>query len=186
MNQYEGMFLFDPTFAATFENCEQEIRRLMDRIGAELLFCKLWDERRLAFRIKGRKRGAYVLTYFKCDPSKIAELEGDARLSEQLLRLLVLRAEGYGEEQFERSMTMAQQTEERGGGDDDRRGPRRGGRDRDRDRGDRDRGDRDRGDRDRGDRGGRGDRTGGERKSESGPGGATATAEKTPEESDSD
>lgn len=180
MNQYEGMFLFDPTFAATFENCEQEIRRLMDRIGAELVFCKLWDERRLAFRIKGRKRGAYVLTYFKCDPSKIAELEGDARLSEQLLRLLVLRADEYGEEQFERSMTMAQQVDDRGG-DDDRRGPRRGG-GRDRDRGDR--GDRDRGD--RGDRGPRGDRPGREEKSESGAGGGTATAEKTPEKSDSE
>ena len=29
MNQYEAMFLFDPTFGNTFENCEKEIRRLI-------------------------------------------------------------------------------------------------------------------------------------------------------------
>ena len=55
MKQYEAMFLFDPNFGASFENCEKEVRRLMDRAEAELLFCRTWDERRLAYRIKGRK-----------------------------------------------------------------------------------------------------------------------------------
>jgi len=94
LNQYEAMFLFDPTFGASFENCEAEIRRLMARAEAEILLCQKWDERRLAYKIKGRKRGVYVLVYFKAPADKITPLERDAQLSEQILRLLVLRADG--------------------------------------------------------------------------------------------
>lgn len=136
MNQYEGMFLFDPTFGAAFENCEGEIRRIMDRAGAEILFCKKWDERRLAYKIEGRKRGVYVLVYFMAPPLKVSGIERDAQLSENVLRLLVLRAEGVTPEMMEKSMdTQRREAEEmdrereREGGYDDR------GRGRHRDRG---------------------------------------------------
>ncbi len=102
MNQYEAMFLFDPTFGNTFEKCEKEIRRLMERAQGEVLICRKWDERRLAFKIKGRKRGIYALVYFKAASEKIASLERDAQLSEPILRLLVLRADTLPREEVER------------------------------------------------------------------------------------
>lgn len=102
MNQYEAMFLFDPTFGNAFEKCEAEIRRLMERVQAEMLFCRKWSETRLAFRIEGRKRGVYVLVYFKAAPDKIVTLERDAKLSERILRLLVLRADHMTREAMER------------------------------------------------------------------------------------
>jgi len=88
------MFLFDPTFGASFENCEAEIRRLMERAGAEIVFCRRWDERRLSFKLKGRKRGLYVLVYFKGPADKITGLERDCQISENILRVLVIRADG--------------------------------------------------------------------------------------------
>ena len=113
LNQYEAMFLFDPTFGASFENCETEIRRLMDRAEAELVFCRKWDDRRLAYRINGRKRGVYVLTYFKAKPEKIVPLERDAQLSEDVLRLLVLRADDVTPEAMERAFNMSRVTASR-------------------------------------------------------------------------
>lgn len=101
MNQYEAMFVFEPTFGGSFERCETEIRRLLDRGEAELVFCKLWEERRLAYRIKGCKRGVYVLTFFKAKPDKITPLERDAKISEPILRMLVLRADGTTPEMME-------------------------------------------------------------------------------------
>jgi small subunit ribosomal protein S6 len=95
------MFVFDPTFGNSFEKCESEIRRLMDRAQAEILFCRKWDERRLAYRIKGRKRGVYVLVYFNAPPDRIVSLERDAKLAEHILRLLVVRADGVTPEQME-------------------------------------------------------------------------------------
>lgn len=104
MNQYEAMYLFDPTFGQSWENCENEVRRLMDRAGAELLFCKKWDERRLAYPIRGRKRGVYVLTYFRAAPEKISGIERDAQISEAIIRALVVRADDVTPELMERAM----------------------------------------------------------------------------------
>ncbi len=101
MNQYEAMFVFDPAFGSAFDKCEAEIRRLMERAQAEILFCRKWDERRLAYRIKKCKRGVYVLVYFKAPPDKIAPLERDAKLSEHILRLLVLRTDHMTREAME-------------------------------------------------------------------------------------
>ncbi|MCH7704054.1 MAG: 30S ribosomal protein S6 [Planctomycetes bacterium] len=104
MKQYEAMFLFDPNFGSSFENCEKEIRRLMDRAEAELVFCRLWDERRLAYRIKGRKRGVYVLTYFKAATDRITGLERDVNISEDILRVLVTRADHMTTDMMERAL----------------------------------------------------------------------------------
>lgn len=109
--QYEAMFLFDPGFAGDLANAEQEIRRIMDRAEAEIVLCRRWDERKLAYEIAGRKRGVYVLTYFLADPSRIRGLERDVQLSESVLRVLVLRADGLTREHMEQFMPSERRTE---------------------------------------------------------------------------
>ena len=91
MKRYEGMFLFDNAIVHEWAGIEQEMQRLMERIGGKLLVCVKFDERKLAFEIKGRKRGTYVLSYFDAPGDKIGDLERDVQLSETVLRVLVLR-----------------------------------------------------------------------------------------------
>ena len=100
MNTYEAMFVMDSGVASDWQLVEGEIQRLTDRAEAELLCCRRWDERRLAYDIGGHKRGCYVLTYFRADPSRITGLERDAQLSENVLRMLVLRADHVSEEEI--------------------------------------------------------------------------------------
>jgi small subunit ribosomal protein S6 len=140
------MFLFDSSVARDWEAIEQEVHRLCNRIGAELLVCVKYDERKLAYEIKRRKRGTYVLTYLEASPERIVDLERDARLSELILRLLVLQADDVPEERIAELKTWPADTplqpasSERRHDDHDHRSPR-GPRDRDRDRErDRDRG----------------------------------------------
>ncbi len=97
---YEAMFLFDSAAANQWDAVEKEVVRLMGRADADVVGIKKWDERRLAYDIDHRKRGCYVLTHFRAEASKIAPLERDARLSEMILRLLVLRSE-LSDEQLE-------------------------------------------------------------------------------------
>mgnify|MGYP000016030811 CR=1 FL=1 len=113
LSTYEGMFLFDPNVATQWETVEKEIGRIMQRAGAELIGIKRWDERRLAYEIKHRKRACYVLTYFRSPASNIAGIERDARLSEMILRLLVLRCHlseeelaAFGRESAEQSALL--------------------------------------------------------------------------------
>ncbi len=136
MKRYEAMFLFDTPVGRDWSGVEQEVRRLLDRIGANLLVCVKFDERKLAYEIRRRKRGLYVLSYFEAPSERIGELERDAQLSEVILRLLVLRAENLTEEKLAELKAHAPETPlvpMAGDGrrhDDDRRGgwgERRGG-----------------------------------------------------------
>lgn len=112
MNQYEAMFLFDPTFASDIGAAKAEAERILGRASAEVVYLEKWEERKLAYEIKGRKRGVYVLAYFKCAGDKIAGIERDARLSEPILRALVKRAEGITREQIERFLPQNRRVEE--------------------------------------------------------------------------
>lgn len=135
MKRYEAMFLFDSAATRDWETIEQEVRRLCDRIGAELLVCVKFDERRLAYEINRRRRGTYVLTYMDAPNDRIGDLERDARLSELILRLLVLRAENLTEERLAELKAHPPETPLAPGGDSrrhddyghsDRRRPRTG------------------------------------------------------------
>lgn len=98
MRLYEAMYLFDNNTAHEWPAVEAEVRRLCERIDADLQVCVKFDERKLAYEINGHKRGTYVLTYFNAKPERIADLERDARLSEHIMRALVLRADLSDEE----------------------------------------------------------------------------------------
>jgi len=94
MNQttrtYEGMFLVEagnPDFQAASE----PVRTILQRAQAEILAIHPWDERRLAYEIRGRKRSLYILTYFKLDSARVTEIEHECELDERILRSMILR-----------------------------------------------------------------------------------------------
>ncbi len=93
LKRYEGLFLFDSAQMRDWASVDKEVRRLCERIGATLLVCVKFDERKLAYEIRRRKRGLYVLTYFDAPTDRIVDLERDAQLSDVILRLLVLRSD---------------------------------------------------------------------------------------------
>jgi len=93
INSYEGMFLFPQTVAADLQSAADHVLEILSKGGAEIVSLCKWDERRLAYDIKGNKRGVYFLTYFKCDATKMTAIERDARLSEKLLRSMITRAD---------------------------------------------------------------------------------------------
>ena len=94
---YEGMFLLDagnPDFQAASE----PVRNVLGRYEAEILSIKPWDERRLAYQIRGRKRGLYALVYFKVNSSRLVEIQRDCQLDEKILRTLLLHKDRLTEE----------------------------------------------------------------------------------------
>jgi ribosomal protein S6 len=106
------MFLFDPAATPDWEACRVELDRLMERIGAKVIVANKWDERRLAYEIRGRKRGIYGLTFFEAEPDKLTELERDTNLSEAILRVLILKAEHLTEEEMKEVASRAVVTSE--------------------------------------------------------------------------
>jgi len=96
------MFLVETNIASDSEATKGMIQTVMDRANAELVICRLWDERRLAYNIDKHKRAAYILCYFRANGTAISSIERDVQLSEHLLRVLVLRADHISPEELER------------------------------------------------------------------------------------
>jgi len=94
---YEAMFLLDAG-KSDFDAVSEPIRGILDRQEAEVLSIKPWDERKLAYDVKGRRRGLYVLAYFRLYPQRVKEVEHDCRLNERILRVLVIRREAISDE----------------------------------------------------------------------------------------
>ena len=104
MKKYEAMVLFDPAIATDWDKMKAEMDRLMERAGAKVLFSGKWDERRLAYEIRGVKRAVYVLTYFEAEPANIGTLERDMTLSEMIVRSLVVSAEHVSEAKMKETL----------------------------------------------------------------------------------
>lgn len=100
IHAYEGLFLFPQAATGNLQAAVDHIREILARANAEIISLKKWDERRLAYEIQGNKRGVYFLVYFKASTDKLAGIERDCNLSEQLLRTMVTRADQMTLEQM--------------------------------------------------------------------------------------
>lgn len=90
-NVYECMFLLDTNkVAGDMPAATQHIHSILEKNHAEILASRPWDERRLAYPIKGHKKGLYYLTYFRTETSNLLSIERDVALSEWILRSMVL------------------------------------------------------------------------------------------------
>lgn len=92
VNTYECMLLLDANrVSGDLQAAVAQIHAVFERHGAEILASRQWDERRLAYPIKGHKKGLYYLTYLGTDGKALVNIERDFALNENILRTLVLR-----------------------------------------------------------------------------------------------
>ena len=94
MAVYEGMFILDPTkFARDPGAAAQQVADLLTNHGGTILAARLWDERKLAYPIKGHKKGVYWLTYFTMPGGNLIALERQCEITEDIVRNLVLKVD---------------------------------------------------------------------------------------------
>jgi len=98
---YEGFFLLPQAAVAELQAASDHIRTILTNNGAEVISLFKWDERRLAYEIRGNKRGVYMLAYFTAPGENMAEIERAFNLSEQVMRSLIVRADHLAAEQMQ-------------------------------------------------------------------------------------
>jgi small subunit ribosomal protein S6 len=92
MYPYEAMFLVDPVkHTADAAATEKVVSGLLEKHGAKMHRFERWDERKLAYDIKGHKRGVYLLALFEMPGKNLRPLRDDCELTEMILRQLILR-----------------------------------------------------------------------------------------------
>lgn len=93
-NVYEGLFLFDSNrYSRDPAGVSGQIAEMLRKHEGELLASRMWEERRLAYSIKGHRKGTYWLAYFRLDGNAVAGMVRDCRISDTILRSLILKVE---------------------------------------------------------------------------------------------
>jgi small subunit ribosomal protein S6 len=100
---YEGMFLVDSAKAASdWDGINATIKRILDKAKAEIVSMRKWDDRRLAYDIRGVSRGTYLLCYFRADGGQIQSIEKAVQLSEKIIRVLILNTDQMTQEDIDK------------------------------------------------------------------------------------
>ncbi len=78
---------------------DEEVPAAIDKInqfvterGGEVTEVNRWGRRKLAYPIRKHLEGNYVVSQLRLDPRVAAELEANLRISEEVLRHLLVRA----------------------------------------------------------------------------------------------
>ena len=93
MRQYELMVIF-PLEEDQHKAGREQLLTDLGNNGAEIDKTDEVGERDLAYEIKKRRRGRYVLFTIKADPAKIANMDRIFKLNGNLLKYLFVNVEG--------------------------------------------------------------------------------------------
>jgi small subunit ribosomal protein S6 len=93
-NVYETLFILDSNrYARDASAVSGSIPSMIEKLGGEVLANRLWNEQKLAYPIKGHRKGTYWLTYFRLDSARLSEFNRQCRLNDNILRNLTLSVE---------------------------------------------------------------------------------------------
>ncbi|MGE0757407.1 MAG: 30S ribosomal protein S6 [Pirellulaceae bacterium] len=91
---YETLFILDSNrYARDASGVSGTIPAMIEKCGGEVLANRLWNEQKLAYPIKGHRKGTYWLTYFRLDTNRLAEFNRQCQLNDNILRNLTLAVE---------------------------------------------------------------------------------------------
>jgi small subunit ribosomal protein S6 len=93
LRDYELVVILSPEIEEP--NLDASIERMQQSItsrGGEIVDTNNWGRRRLAYPIKRHLEGNYVVSQIKLDPTQVPALESGLRISEEVLRHLIIKA----------------------------------------------------------------------------------------------
>jgi small subunit ribosomal protein S6 len=94
LRDYELVVILTPEIADDVigESLERLSQQITGR-GGEVVDVNHWGRRRLAYPIRRHLDGNYVVSQIKLDPSEVPNLESNLRISEEVIRHLIVKAD---------------------------------------------------------------------------------------------
>ncbi|MFN0006366.1 MAG: 30S ribosomal protein S6 [Planctomycetota bacterium] len=91
---YEGMFLLDnQVVREDWKKAKAIITDTLKKHGANVVSARRFDERRLAYPIRRRRRATFCLAFYEMSGEHLNPLRRDLELNENVLRYLILAKE---------------------------------------------------------------------------------------------
>ena len=99
---YECMFLIDNDLVREdWSSAKAVVTSTLEKYGATIHTARRWDERALAYPIKGRRRATFLLTYFELDGQRSPELRRELEINDGVLRYMMVSADELPETEQE-------------------------------------------------------------------------------------
>ena len=92
MRNYEIMFILSTQL--TDEEKQAGIKLVEDTLakaGAVEIKTEVWGDRKLAYPIKKKENGYYVLTLFQMDGTGLTEVEAKLNITESILKYMIVK-----------------------------------------------------------------------------------------------
>ncbi len=103
MRKYETFFIVDPDLPdETNSAVDNKIQSIVSANGGEVLAYSPWGKRKLAYPIRKRSRGLYVLMEYSGGPELVAELERNLRIDERVLKFITVKLDDRFDPEKER------------------------------------------------------------------------------------
>jgi small subunit ribosomal protein S6 len=95
--QYEMLYILNPDMGEdNIPAAIEKVNTLITRLGGEVIEVNQsapWGRRRMTYSIEKQPDGYYVLETFRISPTKTLELQNDLRISEDVLRHMLISLE---------------------------------------------------------------------------------------------
>jgi small subunit ribosomal protein S6 len=96
MREYELVYILDPDLTDEGVNdLMTRFQTLANSQGAEIQSQERWEKRRLAYEIKDKREGIYVVMELRATPAAVHEMERILRITDGVLRHMMVRAEEF-------------------------------------------------------------------------------------------
>ena len=92
LRDYEVLYIVRPDLDdEKVQDAVKRVNTLIERSGGTADHTNLWGKRKLAYEVKHQKEGIYVLQDFQIGPERVPELEAALKITEEVLRHLIVR-----------------------------------------------------------------------------------------------
>jgi len=92
MRQYETIFILDPDLEEEqAQSTVEKIKGIVTQNNGEIVKVEDWGKRKLAYNVKKKARGHYILMHFTGSPTLLSELERNFRVMDAVMKFQSVR-----------------------------------------------------------------------------------------------
>jgi small subunit ribosomal protein S6 len=90
---YELLYIVHPDLESSIDKSVERVRSYIEKRDGKIIYEENWGKRKLAYPINKTDVGIYILWFVSLPKNKVANVEKDLRLNEEVMRFILLTAE---------------------------------------------------------------------------------------------
>jgi small subunit ribosomal protein S6 len=92
MRKYETIFILDPDLEEEQTlSVIEKVKGIITQANGEILKVEDWGKRKLAYEVKKKSKGHYILVHFLGSPALLSELERNFRVMDAVIKFQSVR-----------------------------------------------------------------------------------------------